>query len=188
MAGRLVTVATFDRVTDAQFAKGALEEAGIQAAITNEDVSTVLGAFVTMASGIKVLVREEDEERAVKVLDEAFAEKPLSAEELAAQAEAEAPEDASEAAEQPSPPVSDPVADSAAREKDARTALLTGCLGWFIPFAHLFAIVMMMSASSGPGRLSRRGKLHVLAAAVVVFLPWLSLLLIYLLFFVGREP
>lgn len=173
MAGNLVTVATFGRVADAQFAQGALQAAGIKAAITEEDTSPVMGQFVTAASGIKLLVREEDEAAAVKVLDEAFEDKPLSEEELAAQAAAETAEDPDDAAGVTPAAVSDPVADSAARESDARRALLAGCLGWVIPFGHLFAVVMMMNASSGPGELSPSGKRRLSATILVVFVPWL---------------
>ena len=172
MADRLVTIATFDRVTEAHFAQSALEAAGIKAAISNEDTAPLLGQFTIAESGIKVLVQEQDEERAVKVLDEAFEDKPLNEAELAAQAEAEEPEDANEAAEKPAVPPSDPVADSIAREKDARTALLAACLGWgTCGIGHLFAIVMILSASSGPGQLSRRGWYHVYAAGLIAFAP-----------------
>lgn len=188
MAGRLVTIATFGRVSDAHLVQGALETAGIKSAISEEDTSPVLGQFVTSATGVKLVVQEEDEEAALKVLDETFAEKALDEAELAAQAEAEAPEDPADAAETPPVPVSDPVADSATRENEARTALFTGCLGWFVPFVHLFAVVMMLSAASGPGELSRRGRRKLWAAVLIVFGPWMLIIVLALILSVRGRP
>lgn len=180
MAGRLVTIATFDQAGQAHVAKNALEAAGIRAAVVNEETMSVFGQISTALGGIKVQVFEEDEERAVGVLDEKFEEGPLNEADLAAQAEAEAPEDANEAAERPAALPSDPAADSYAREKDARFALLAVCFGFCIPAGHLLAVVMIMQAFSGPGALSRRGRNHVYAALILLFAIYMPLLILLL--------
>lgn len=181
MAGRLVTIATFDQAGQAHIAKNALEAAGIKAAVVNEETMSVFGQISTALGGIKVQVFEEDEERAVEALDETFGRgAPLSEAELAAQAEGAAAEDANEAAEQPAALPSDPAADSYAREKDARFALFAVCFGFCIPAGHLLAVVMIMQAFSGPGALSRRGRNHVYAALILLFAIYMPLLILLL--------
>jgi hypothetical protein len=174
MAGRLVTIATFDRVTEAHFAQGALDAAGIKAAISNEDTAPLFGQFAVAVSGIKVMVQEEDEERAVKVLDDAFEDSPLDEAELEAQAESEAPENLNEAEEHAVVLPSDPAADSASRENDARTAVLAACLGWLTcGIGHMFAIVMILTAASGPGKLTRQAKGNLYVAGFIILSPLL---------------
>jgi hypothetical protein len=176
MAGRLVTIATFGEITEAHIAQNALEAAGIKTAISDEDTSPVLGQFVNPVSGFKVLVQADDEVQAVKVLDETFSDKPPPEEELAAQSEAAGAEDVLEP-----PAVETPASVTASREKDARTALLAACIGVLIPFAHLFAIVMILNAATGPGELSRRGRWHVYAAVLVICFYWIPLIILLLL-------
>lgn len=181
MADRLVTIASFEHLTDAHAAKNALQAAGIEASLDNEQTSSLFGA-VLPTIGLRLVVREEDEPQAVAVLDATFGSEgeKLSEEDLAAQAEAEVAEDPVDAEQQPALPVVDPVADPVARERDARFALLAVCLGFCIPVGHLFAIVMIMQACSGPGKLSRRGRLHVYAAILIlafIYMPLVILLI-----------
>lgn len=171
MAGRLVTIATFEQLAEAHATKSALENAGLPTALDNEQTASVFGQVPSIA-GIRLLVREEDESRAAKVLDEMFEHEAVDEQELAALTEAAHAEDAVEAGQQPPPAVA-PGADSAARERDARIALQAACLGWVTAgIGHLFAIVMIMNAASGPGTLSRRGWRHVYAAGLIAFAPW----------------
>ncbi len=189
MAGRLVTIATFGQLTEAHTAKNALAAVGIQAALDNEQTSSLFGQVLPMIS-IRLVVREEDELRAVKVLDETFGGESVSAEELTALAEAAPAEDAVDAGQQLAPPVVDLVADSIAREREARAALLAACLGLVVPcvnpLATLFAIVMIMQAATGSGKLSGRGKRHLFAAGMIVLAPWLIILAVILVFTVIR--
>ena len=172
MAGNLVTVATFDRAAEAHLAHGALKAAGIRAELAQEDTSDVLGLAATAATGIKLVVLEEDEARAAKVLDETFEDKPITEEELAAQAQAEAAEDPDDAAGTPRTVVNDPVADLAAREKETVFALRCACLGWLFPPVGLpFALLMILQAASGPGTLSHNGRGNLYTATAIVFAP-----------------
>src|SRR5262245_27346560 len=93
MAGKLVTIATFELPVEAHIARNALEAANIPVTLNNEESSTLFGQGTNVLSGVGVVGREEDEEAAVKVLDATFgSEEPVSEEELAAQAEATEPE------------------------------------------------------------------------------------------------
>ncbi|MBY0457384.1 MAG: DUF2007 domain-containing protein [Gemmataceae bacterium] len=189
MADRLVTIATFGSPTEAYTAKNALEAEGIRAALDNEQSSALFGSVIP-SIGFRLVVREEDEQRAVQVLDETFGPTPGGEEELAARAESEPAEDPVEAG-QKTPPAPDQTADSAARDGDARSALVAACLGLLVPcvgpLALLFVVVMIARALSGPGELSRHGRRQVYAAGAIVALPLLAVAL-YLLLVVRGEP
>ena len=97
MAGRLVTIATFDQAAQARLAENALKEAGIQAAVSDETLVAMDWLLSGAVGGVKVQVWEEDAERAVAVLEnqfgangEGFGGADVAPEELAAQAEATA--------------------------------------------------------------------------------------------------
>jgi hypothetical protein len=128
---------------------------------------------------IKVQVLEEDAERAVATLEGSLGgdTEPVDEEELAAEAEAAPAEDPIDAGQQHEAPV-DPIAEAAARENEAGTALAAAILGIVIPIATLYAIVLILQASSGPGKLSRGGKFQLAAAIVFVFIPIILTLLI----------
>lgn len=170
MAGKLVTIATFGQSSQAHIARSALEAAGIPVTLNNEETTSLFGPATTALGSIRLVVREEDEEQAVKVLDDTFGGEPVDEADFAAQAEAATAEDAVDAGQQPAV-VADPVADSAARERDVRFALFCACVGWVIPFGPLFALVMILQASSGPGVLSRRGRRLLYAAYLVILAP-----------------
>ena len=180
MAGRLVTIATFEQLAEAHIAKNALDGVGIAAALNNEETSSLFGSATTVLGGIRLVVKEEDEAAAVKVLDDTFGDQEAVNEaDLAVLAETSPAEDPVDAGQQPAPPA-DPLADSLAREKDARTALTAALLGYFLPFASLFAIVMIISAASGPGKLTRRGRYYVIAAVAQVILVPVAIALVWL--------
>jgi hypothetical protein len=186
MAGRLVTIATFSESAQAHVARSALEAAGIQVALNNEETVSLFGSITTALGGIRLVVREEDEEQAVKVLDDTFGGEPVDQADLAAQAEAADPEDATDAAEQTLSPAADPTADSAAREKDARVAFQAAAIGIVFPLATLFALVMILQASSGPGELSSRGRRNLYAAIALAFWPLALLVLaVFVLLLMG---
>ncbi len=180
MAGKLVTIATFGHSSDAHLARSALEAAGIPVTLNNEETTSLFGPATTALGSIRLVVREEDEERAVKVLDDTFGSEPMNEADLAAQAEAAPAEDPVDAGQQVAVSIVDPAADSAARERDARFALFAVCFGFLIPFGHLFAFVMIVQACSGPGELSRRGRYHVYAAVLIFAVLYLPLLILVL--------
>jgi len=186
MAGKLVTIATFGHSSDAHIARSALEAAGIPVTLNNEETTALFGPATTALGSIRLVVREEDEEQAVKVLDDTFGGEQVDDADLAAQAEAAEPEEAQEAAKAAAIE-SDPDADSAAREKDARVAINAAFIGLIFPLATLFAIVMILQASSGPGKLSPRGKSNLYGAILVAFGPvFLVVTTILLLRSLGR--
>ena len=61
----LLAVSTFRSVSDAQIAKGILDEAGIESMIRSDNGGGMLPAI----DGAELLVRAEDVERAAELLD-----------------------------------------------------------------------------------------------------------------------
>ncbi len=196
MAGRLVTIATFDELVDAHTAKGALEAAGIQMHLDNEQASSLFGQ-VMLPIGIRLVVREEDELQAVKVLDETFGtNEPVDEADLAALAEASEPEDLRDAAQQMSAPGADSVTDSD-RDKNARVAFQAAVIGTIVPvvalfasvpvvalFASIFALIMIQRTAAGSGELSSRGKWNLRAAIVLVIPLVMTIVAAFLIAFV----
>jgi putative signal transducing protein len=96
---RLVTVATFDQPAQARLAENALKDAGIRAAVSDDNLVGMDWLLSYAVRGVKVQVWEEDADRAVAVLEQNFGEHgeglgtKISEEELAAQAEAAGRED-----------------------------------------------------------------------------------------------
>jgi hypothetical protein len=171
MAGRLVTIATFDQAAQAHLARSALEAAGISVTLNNEESSALFGPVTNALGGIRLVVREEDEEAAVKILDATFgSEEPVDDVDLAEQAESAEPEDAVDAAKAAKAPEVDPAADSAAREKAVRVALQVACIGLVFPLATPFALVMALQASHAPGELSPQGQRRLFTAALLTLL------------------
>lgn len=159
MTDRLVTIATFRDVAQAHIARSALEAAGIKAALTEEEGSSLFGSTPAVG-GVHLLVREEDGEGAGRVLDETFDPRQMDEEELAAQAEA--------AGTQEEPEVQAPPETVRDRENDAGNALLCSLIGFFIPLVLMWTAILILRASSGPGRLSRRGRLYLVIAGSIV--------------------
>ena len=96
LSDRLVTIATFEIAPRAHVARAALEDAGIQVFVADEEIVGMDWMLSNAVGGVKVKVREADAERALAVLDARFAsgEPQVSEEELAAEAEAAPREDA----------------------------------------------------------------------------------------------
>lgn len=197
MAGRLVTIARFDQVSEAHIAKGALETAGIPVTLNNEESSALFGQVMTAMGSIRLVVREEDEPAAVKVLDDTFGTtEPADEADLAALAEASEPEDWRDAAQQTSAPDADPVTDSD-RDKNARVAFQAAVIGTIVPvvalfasvpvvalFASIIALIMIQRTAAGSGELSSRGKWNLRAAIVLVIPLVMTIIAAFLIAFV----
>jgi hypothetical protein len=180
MAGNLVTVATFDQTAQAHIARGALEAAGIQVAVNNEQTSSLFGGFTTALGGIRLVVREEDEEQAVQVLDDTFATGTVGDEELAALAEAALAEDPVEAGAGAAP-AADPAADQVARERRRGRHSSPHVPAWCSRLQRSFATVMILQAANGPGELTARGRRHLYAACLLVLVPFVLIALAILI-------
>ncbi len=72
--GELVAVRQFRKLPEALVAKGALEAAGIECWLTNENMVRV--AWSNLVGGARLCVRETDAERALGVLEQPVAEPP----------------------------------------------------------------------------------------------------------------
>jgi len=167
---RFFTVATYDEVYKAELAKTALEEEDIIAVLHDTQIVAADWMMSNAVGGVKLKVREEDGERACRILSEkmtagAYLKESLSEDELTRQALAEVPEDEDE----PPPPMRETVsggepadesseeAASALREEYARRFLrvATFSIGlfplWFVAF------YLGLNAIFSPGRLSSEG-------------------------------
>ena len=165
---RFFTVATYDEVYKAELAKTALEEEDIVVVLHDAQIVAADWLISNAVGGVKLKVREEDGERACRILAEkmssgAYLKESLSEEELTRQALAEAPED------EPPPPMRVTVPDgepadesseeaaSALREEYARRFLrvATFSIGlfplWFVAF------YLGLKAIFSPGKLSSEG-------------------------------
>ena len=65
----LVVVATFNDRAEADLARGALEAAGIDAAVSGDDAGTLQPALGWTGTGIRVIVHAVDAESAREILD-----------------------------------------------------------------------------------------------------------------------
>lgn len=181
MSSRLVTLATFDTVPEAHLALNALTDAGIRADLNDENVVGNLWHVANAVSGIKLVVHEQDVERAMAVIAQlpsvnVGSETPISEEELTRQALAEAadpddPPPVDEPAEPESSPPAETVAEPIDREKAAWRAFVIGWLGVGIcPLAFL-ALYFLLQAAFGTGPpLSRLGRIRLFVAACTVAL------------------
>jgi hypothetical protein len=97
MSTNLVTLATFDTSIKAEMAKAALAEAGIQSELGDENLVTMNWLLSNAVGGIKLVVREEDAERALAAYREIeldfAAGTDVDEDELTRQALAAEPED-----------------------------------------------------------------------------------------------
>ena len=162
MAGRLVTIATFDQAGQAHIAKNALEAAGLRAVLTDEAIVAMDWLLSNAVGGIKVQVLEEDADRAVSVLEESLGSdgpgEPLDDEAMAAEAEAAGAED-----DEPPPPATEPeppddAAELSERDEYARRLVWAGFFGIIVPLLWFYAIYLFLNATFGPGPLSERGR------------------------------
>jgi hypothetical protein len=195
MAGRLVTIATFDLPAKARLAQNVLEAAGIKAAVADETtvaMDWLLGAAI---GWVKVQVMEEDAERAVTALEEALGkDEPVDPEALAAEAEAAAAEDGAEppeptpAADAPDPakPSADaPEPKPSDRDEYARRFFLAAVFGLVFPLLWFYAVYLFLNAGFGEGTLSARGK-HKLRIGVLALAGGSGMALLALVAFPSR--
>ena len=142
----------------------------------------LFGQGTNVMSGVRVVVREEDEEAAVKVLDATFgSDEPIPEEELAAQAEATEPEDV---APRPTKPESPDEEGQLLSERDryARRAWLAAIFGLVVPFLWFYAVYLFFNAAFGDGSLSNRSKSRLFVVGGPVFLSVLVMGLPFVLF------
>jgi hypothetical protein len=179
---KLVTIATFDQAAQARLAKNALDEAGVQATVTDESLVAMDWLLSNAIGGIKVQVWDEDAERAVAVLNETLGDpasgSDVSPEELAAQPDdAEGPPEPEPAAapEDRYPPVSE-------RDEYARRLVFTSWLGLMFPPFAFYAFYLFLNAAFGEGVLSPRGRYNLLVGGLIV-IPTFALGLILLKLF-----
>lgn len=64
----LVTIATFDRATDAYIAQGRLTAEGIRAQLFDNHMMQMDGLYAFALSGIRLQVRQRDAEKATRIL------------------------------------------------------------------------------------------------------------------------
>jgi hypothetical protein len=157
---RLVTIRTFHSPTEANLAKGRLEEAGIQAVLLGEE-ATATGMMP--GPGIQLQVPDDDAERA---------EEALAAPEEEAPAE-EAPPEANEDAER----------EPNDREVNARSALRGALFGLLIfPLQpYVFWLLLRVYVSDEEIRASYLWQAWVAAAINIPFMIILGIWLRYLL-------
>lgn len=70
MPDKLVPIATHLTPVEANLAKIHLEESGIEAFVSGEDAVGAFPPLAVASSGVEVLVREVDAERAIALLEE----------------------------------------------------------------------------------------------------------------------
>jgi hypothetical protein len=189
MAGELVTVATFDLPPKARLAQNVLEQAGIKAVVTDENIVAMDWLFGNAVGWVKVQVLEEDAERAVAALEESLGpgNQPIDPEDLTAQAEAagvdegeEPPATAGESA------IADRAVELAATAKDAgsttseaeptpserdeyaRRMLLSTVFAVIFPPLWFYSIYLFLNAAFGEGPISARGHTRLLWGGAIL--------------------
>ena len=70
MSGKIVTITSFYDSTEAHMARSALEQAGIECALANENINAVYPLYGQLSGGIKLMVRDTDFKAAREVLVE----------------------------------------------------------------------------------------------------------------------
>ena len=180
MAGRLVTIATFDQPAKARLAQNALTEAGIKATVADETtvaMDWLLGAAV---GWVKVQVLEEDSDRAVTVLEESLGtpDEPVDTAAMAAEAETAAVDQDEE------PPPPQPAAGEASepppseRDEYAHRFFLAAVFGLVFAPLWFYALYLFLNAAFGEGSLSARGQSKLLRGGVaLVFGAFMALFL-----------
>ena len=70
MSEKLTIIASFSHPFEAHLAKGKLESEGIEAYIADENIVGINWLYSNLVGGVKLKVREDDRERALKSLEE----------------------------------------------------------------------------------------------------------------------
>ncbi len=173
MAGKLVTVDTFDMPTEAHLAKGLLEANGLTAFLADELTVGVAWHLSNAVGGIKLQVAEADVEHAARIL-EAREDTSINAE--------EGPADLAEIDESEGElhsSTGDKIVDRA-----VRAALLGLILFPFFPlyFYSLWLLGRLLFSSEKVSPHKRRR----IRLAVILNLPMLVILCVVVLWFVQR--
>ncbi len=165
MSRRLRTVASFDLAYKADIVAAALEEAGIEAQVTDREIVSMEWLLANAVNGVKVQVAEEDERRAMKVVNALFRDgfSKVSDEELERQALEAAPDDG-EDAPPPEPPAPDtpPLATRADtgdvnRDQYARRFMLCSVFSLLLPPLVIYAFYLGLVTVFGSGPMTSVG-------------------------------
>ena len=178
MGTRLMTVATFDQVVQAQMAADALRAGGIDAVVSDAEIVSMDWLLGQAVGGIKVQVRDEDADRAVTELNWAFGEggEGFGAPPAAADAAPDTRADDEPGPDATPPPdfrlgpedeISPPPSPYS-RDGYARRVVLTSWLGIVFPPAWFVAFYFFLNALFGEGELSGRGRFNLVLAVVVL--------------------
>jgi hypothetical protein len=188
---RLVTIATFDQAAQARLAKNVLDEAGIQATISDESLVAMDWLLSNAVGGVKVQVWEDDADRAVGVLEQKLGAQgeglgeSVSPEELAAEAAAAAPDEGEEPEPPPAGEVPVSLETEAPSERDefARRTAFAGILGLAFPPVAPYAVYLFLNAAFGEGSLSSRGRMNLWVGGLMAAagMAWFALVLQLLL-------
>ncbi len=167
MSRRFRTVASFDVAYKADIVAAALEDAGIAAQVTDREIVSMEWLLANAVNGVKVQVAEEDERRAMKVVNEMFRtgfnQSPVSDEELERQALEAGPDDGEDAPppDQPAPdtPRQATRADSGDLNRDqyARRFMLCSVFSLVLPPLVIYAFYLGLVSVFGSGPMTSVG-------------------------------
>jgi Putative prokaryotic signal transducing protein len=167
---RLVTVAIYDLPPLAHIARDALEAAGIKATVADDQMVGMDWLLSTAVGGVKVQVWEEDAERALAVLEEADREHPVDEADPRAPTpdgdewgEDYEPTEADFAVDPEPKPVTEPSAPDN-RDRLARRAFFTAWIGLALCPVSFYSLYLCLTATFGPGSISRRGRFELAVA------------------------
>jgi hypothetical protein len=168
MSRRLRTVASFDLAYKADIVAAALEDAGIEAEVADREIVSMEWLLANAVNGVKVQVAEEDERRALAVVNalyrDGFNQSRVSDEELERQALEAAPPDDSEESPSSEPPVPDtpPLATRADtgdvnRDQYARRFMLCSVFSLVLPPLVIYAFYLGLVTVFGSGPMTSVG-------------------------------
>jgi hypothetical protein len=166
MSRRLRTVASFDLAYKADIVAAALEDAGIEAQVADREIVSMEWLLANAVNGVKVQVAEEDERRAVAVVNALYRDgfSKVSDEELERQALEAAPPDDDEEAPSPEPPAPDtpPTATRADsgdvnRDQYARRFMLCSVFSLVFPPLVIYAFYLGLVSVFGSGPMTSVG-------------------------------
>lgn len=169
VAGKLITVATFDTVGEAQLAKNVLATAGIPAALADEQTVGMLWHLSNAIGGVKVQVLEERAEEAVKVLDQEFG--PEDEANASSEAETE-PDDTSDDEGEPAESLGEFEA-TAEREAQANRVFFVAWLSLAIWPLSFYAFYLFVNAAFDPRPSSPQAKYHLFVGGLILAVPLL---------------
>ena len=198
MAGRLVTIATFENTAQAQVAKIALEAEEIPAVLGDEMTVDLFWNLSNAIGGVKVQVLEEDAERAVEILERELGPDgsgSIDEEQLASEAEAAAREDEDPVAETSPgsvPALPKPDASAVPPEKEepppsdrdwhARGLFFIAWIALAFPPVWFFALYFFLKAAFGAGPISPHGRYNLFVGGMVTALGSMWILVFLLAF------